>query len=130
VALFVYDPNGLELEMTFEAGGEDEEKPDTSLGRKSVGRELLRQGKLSQARLTQGCGSCSSRWRQPLGRRQAWITLGARKILLRRLLRNATQGHNVPNVMNLTDSYIPNPFNQVISLFVQVAMTADRRGAI
>jgi len=46
------------------------------------------------------------------------------------LQRKRFEGHNVPNVMNLTDSYIPNPFNQVISLFVQVAMTADRRGVI
>ena len=34
--LFVYDPSGVQLELTFEAGGEGEEKPDLSPGRKYV----------------------------------------------------------------------------------------------
>jgi catechol 2,3-dioxygenase-like lactoylglutathione lyase family enzyme len=34
--LFVYDPSGVQLELTFEAGVEGEEKPDMSPGRKYV----------------------------------------------------------------------------------------------
>jgi catechol 2,3-dioxygenase-like lactoylglutathione lyase family enzyme len=34
--LFVYDPSGVQLELTFESGGEGEEKPDLSPGRKYV----------------------------------------------------------------------------------------------
>jgi hypothetical protein len=34
--LFVYDPSGVQLELTFECGGEGEEKPDMSEGRKYV----------------------------------------------------------------------------------------------
>src|ERR1700722_13807146 len=34
--LFVYDPSGVQLELTFESGGEGAEKPDTSEGRKYV----------------------------------------------------------------------------------------------
>ena len=34
--LFVYDPSGVQLELTFECGGEGEEKPDMSAGRKYV----------------------------------------------------------------------------------------------
>ena len=34
--LFVYDPSGVQLELTFECGGEGEEKPDMSPGRKYV----------------------------------------------------------------------------------------------
>ncbi len=34
--LFVYDPSGVQLELTFESGGEGEEKPDMSPGRKYV----------------------------------------------------------------------------------------------
>src|SRR5258708_3800327 len=32
--LFVYDPSGVQLELTFECGGEGEEKPDMSAVRK------------------------------------------------------------------------------------------------
>jgi hypothetical protein len=34
--LFVYDPSGVQLELTFESAGEGEEKPDMSPGRKYV----------------------------------------------------------------------------------------------
>ena len=34
--LFAYDPSGVQLELTFESGGEGEEKPDLSPGRKYV----------------------------------------------------------------------------------------------
>jgi hypothetical protein len=34
--LFVYDPSGVQLELTFECGIEGEEKPDISPGRKYV----------------------------------------------------------------------------------------------
>jgi catechol 2,3-dioxygenase-like lactoylglutathione lyase family enzyme len=34
--LFVYDPSGVQLELTFESGGEGEQKPDMSEGRKYV----------------------------------------------------------------------------------------------
>jgi catechol 2,3-dioxygenase-like lactoylglutathione lyase family enzyme len=34
--LFVYDPSGVQLELTFEAGIEGEEKPDMSPGRKYI----------------------------------------------------------------------------------------------
>ena len=34
--LFVYDPSGVQLELTFECGIEGEEKPDMSAGRKYV----------------------------------------------------------------------------------------------
>ena len=34
--LFVYDPSGVQLELTFESGGEGEEKPDMSAGRKYI----------------------------------------------------------------------------------------------
>ena len=34
--LFVYDPSGVQLELTFECGIEGEEKPDVSPGRKYV----------------------------------------------------------------------------------------------
>jgi hypothetical protein len=34
--LFVYDPSGVQLELTFESGGERVEKPDMSAGRKYV----------------------------------------------------------------------------------------------
>src|SRR3954466_9527827 len=34
--LFVYDPSGVQLELTFECGGEGDELPDMSPGRKYV----------------------------------------------------------------------------------------------
>ena len=34
--LFVYDPSGVQLELTFESGGEGEEKLDMSAGRKYI----------------------------------------------------------------------------------------------
>ena len=34
--LFVYDPSGVQLELTFECGGEGEEKPDMAPARKYV----------------------------------------------------------------------------------------------
>ena len=34
--LFVYDPSSVQLELTFESGGEGEDKPDMSPGRKYV----------------------------------------------------------------------------------------------
>jgi hypothetical protein len=34
--LFVYDPSGVQLELTFEVGGEGAEQPDMSPGRKYV----------------------------------------------------------------------------------------------
>ena len=34
--LFVYDPSGVQLELTFECGGEGDEKPDMSAERKYV----------------------------------------------------------------------------------------------
>ena len=34
--LFVYDPSGVQLELTFESGGEGEQQPDMSAGRKYV----------------------------------------------------------------------------------------------
>ena len=34
--LFVYDPSGVQLELTFECGGEGDALPDMSPGRKYV----------------------------------------------------------------------------------------------
>jgi hypothetical protein len=34
LAIFVYEPSGVQLELTFESSGEGEEKPDMSAGRK------------------------------------------------------------------------------------------------
>ena len=34
--LFVYDPSGVQLELTFECGGEGAELPDMSQGRRYV----------------------------------------------------------------------------------------------